>query len=128
MRIDSNQGQPVSEGDQPATNSRTARASRSAANRGLGMNLRVNEDQAQLSGTRVLVQALAAEAAQLPEVRQENVRQEKVSALRQAVRSGDYCPDPEQVAGALFSQLGASSPDAVAETDWRASQEWATAM
>jgi hypothetical protein len=56
------------------------------------------------------------------------VRQERVSVLRQAVQSGDYRPDPEQVAGALFSHLGASRPDAVAETDWRVTREWAAAM
>jgi flagellar biosynthesis anti-sigma factor FlgM len=127
MRIDSNQsGQTVSEGNQPAASAQRAGTGSSAASGRLSVNLSVNtvnEDQAQISGLHVLVQALVAEAARLPEV-----RQEKVGALRQAVQRGDYSPDPEQVAGALFSYLGVSSPDALVETDWRASQQWAVAM
>ncbi len=122
MRIDSNQScQTVSESNPSASSSKTASSGSSPVKGGLRVNL--NQEQAQLFGAHVLARALAAEAAQLPEV-----RQEKVSALRQAVRSGEYRPDPEQVAGALFSHLGVSSPDALVETDWRASQEWATAM
>ncbi|MFZ1160352.1 MAG: flagellar biosynthesis anti-sigma factor FlgM [Candidatus Sulfotelmatobacter sp.] len=126
MRIDSNQsGQTVSESNQPAASAQRAGSSTFPESGRLGVNLNSNatEDQAQLSGTHVLVEALAAEAAQLPEV-----RQEKVSSLRQAVQSGAYSPDPEQVAGALFSHLGVSSRGAAVETDWRASQEWAAAM
>jgi|SRR5271170_944679 len=122
MRIDSNHsGQTASGSNQPATSSQTTRASSSAGSGRLSVNL--NEDQAQLSGTHMLVHALAAEATQLPEE-----RQEKVSALRQAVQSGDYRPDPEQVADALFSHLGVNRQDAMVETDRRASQEWAAAM
>lgn len=132
MRIDSKQGcQTVSDRKHAATSSQTASSGSSPASGGLSVNLNsvnVNEDKGQSSGVHVLVQALASEAAQLPEMRQEKVRQERVSALRQAVQSGDYRPDPEQVAGALFSHLGTSSPEAMAETDWRTSQEWATAM
>ncbi|HVI08288.1 MAG TPA: flagellar biosynthesis anti-sigma factor FlgM [Candidatus Binatia bacterium] len=58
------------------------------------------EDQAELSGAHVQVQALASAALQFPEI-----RQEKVSALRQVVESGRYSPDPEQVAGALMDHL-----------------------
>jgi flagellar biosynthesis anti-sigma factor FlgM len=126
MRIDSKQsGHTVSESKQPAASGQTAGSSTFPGRGGLSVNsnLNVSEEQAQVSGTRVLVQALAAEVAQLPEV-----RQEKVSALRQAVQSGDYNPDPEQVAGALVSHLGVNSPDTAVETDWRASQEWAVAM
>jgi negative regulator of flagellin synthesis FlgM len=123
MRIDSNQGyQTVSESNQSATSSQAASSGSSPASRRLSANL--SQDQAKLSGgARVLVQALATEAAQLPEV-----RQERVSALRQAVQGGDYRLDPERVADALFAHLGVSSPEAAAETDWRVSQEWATAM
>jgi flagellar biosynthesis anti-sigma factor FlgM len=127
MRIDSNQScHTVSESNPSASSSKTASSGNSPAKGGLRVNLNanaVNDDQAQLFGAHLLARALATEAAQLPEV-----RQEKVSALRQAVRSGEYRPDPEQVAGALFSHLGVSSTDALVETDWRASQEWATAM
>lgn len=123
MRIDSNQsGETVSESNQPEAGAQIVGSS-SRGGGGPRVNLSVNEDQAQVSGTHMLVQALAAEATQLPEV-----RQEKVSALRQAVQSGDYSPDPEQVADALFSHLGVNRPDAAVETDWRASQEWAAAM
>ncbi len=123
MRIDSNHsGQTVAEGTPPTASAQTA-GSNAAASGGPSVNSNLNEDQAQLSGTHVLVQALVAAAAQLPDV-----RQEKVSALRQAVQSGDYSPDPEQVAGSLVSHLGGSSPSVAGETDWRASQEWAAAM
>ena len=60
----------------------------------------LGEDQAQLSGLHVQVQALAAQASQLPEI-----RQEKVSALRQAVLDGSYRPSADQVAQAIFDQM-----------------------
>jgi flagellar biosynthesis anti-sigma factor FlgM len=60
----------------------------------------VGEDQAQLSGTHLQVQALTAQALQLPEV-----RQEKVNALRQIVQDGTYKPSSNQIAGALFDHL-----------------------
>ena len=93
MRIDPNQGSQISESrlsaspQSPGSNSAAARAG-------------ADQDQAQLSGAHALVQALAAEASQLPEV-----REEKVSALRQAVESGTYQPDSQKVAGALVSTL-----------------------
>lgn len=58
------------------------------------------EDQAQLSGVHVQVQALAAQAAQLPEV-----RQERVNALRQVVSEGNYHPGADQVAQAIFDHM-----------------------
>ena len=57
-------------------------------------------DQAQLSGAHIQVQALAAQASQLPEV-----RAEKVSALREAVQSGNYRPNPSNIAGGLISEM-----------------------
>jgi flagellar biosynthesis anti-sigma factor FlgM len=60
----------------------------------------LGQDHAQLSGGHMLVQTLAAQTAQLPEV-----REERVSALRQAIQSGSYHPSPADVAGAMFSQL-----------------------
>ena len=95
MRIDSNAGGPQipesnrSSPSQPAAGSGGAPAAGAAS-----------ADQAQLSGAHVLAQALAAQASQLPEV-----RQEKVSALRQALQSGEYHPSPEKTADALFSHL-----------------------
>jgi flagellar biosynthesis anti-sigma factor FlgM len=121
VTIDSNQsGQTVSESKGSAARSQTASSP-------TGGGLSASEDQARLSGTHMLVRVLAAEAAQLRAVR-EDVRQEKVSALRQAVQRGDYRPNPEQVADALFSHLGANGLEAPGEGDCRADQEWATAI
>jgi flagellar biosynthesis anti-sigma factor FlgM len=58
------------------------------------------EDLAQLSGAHVQVQALASQASQLPEV-----RDERVQSLRQSVLSGEYRPDPEKVGAALLSYM-----------------------
>lgn len=98
MRIDSNQGGQVSESNRSDAGPQTASFSSSSASSVL------TEEQPQLSGAHVLVQALAAQASQLPEVRQD-VRDEKVSALRQAVQSENYHPHSEKVAVALFSHL-----------------------
>ncbi len=65
-----------------------------------GALVRTGEDQAQLSGAHTQVEALAAQAAQLPEV-----RQERVESLRQAVGSGQYRVDAGKVAGALMNSL-----------------------
>jgi flagellar biosynthesis anti-sigma factor FlgM len=60
----------------------------------------LGEDQAQLSGAHVEVQALTAQASQLPEV-----REERVQSLRQAIHTGEYQVDPLKIAGALFSSI-----------------------
>jgi flagellar biosynthesis anti-sigma factor FlgM len=60
----------------------------------------LGEDQAQLSGVHVHIQTLMAQALHSPEI-----RQEKVSALRQAVLGGNYHSTPEQVAQALFDHM-----------------------
>ena len=57
-------------------------------------------DQAQLSGAHVQVQALAAQASQLPAV-----REAKVNALREALRSGQYRSDPAHTAHGLMSEM-----------------------
>jgi flagellar biosynthesis anti-sigma factor FlgM len=72
-----------------------AAASASSASQGLG-----GEDQAQLSGAHVQVQALAAQASQLPEI-----REERVSSLRLAVQNGTYRPRAEQTAHAMFAHM-----------------------
>jgi flagellar biosynthesis anti-sigma factor FlgM len=95
MRIDSNQGvQPLPESGRTGEQSLPSGGTRSAASSPLG------EDQAQLSSTHVQVQALAAQAAQLPEI-----RQEKVNALRQVVLEGSYQPSSQQVAEAVFAHM-----------------------
>ena len=57
-------------------------------------------DQTQLSGAHAQVQALAAQASQLPEV-----REAKVQALREAIESGQYCPSPADIARGLISEM-----------------------
>ena len=94
MRIDLNYGpQQISESNRTSAQTPAA-VERSAAGGGLG------DDQAQLSGAHAQVQALAAQASQLPEV-----RQERVQALREAVQSGRYHVNPEKVAGALLAHM-----------------------
>jgi len=94
MRIDSNQGaQPLQENQNSAQV--PARGNPSAtASSALG------EDQAQLSGVHGQIPALVQQALQFPEI-----RQEKVSALRQAVLGGSYQSSPGQVAQALFDHM-----------------------
>ena len=97
MRIDLNsQAQAPAENEKSSAASPANTASRTAAEGGLG------EDQAQLSGVHAQVQALASQAAQLPEI-----RQEKVNALRQVVLAGNYNPKAGQIAAALFGHMAA---------------------
>jgi flagellar biosynthesis anti-sigma factor FlgM len=93
MRIDVNQAaQPLSESVRSGNPSPASSAARASGRSPLG------EDQAQLSGVRV--QVLATQVLQFPEV-----RQEKVSALRQVVLGGSYQPSSKQVAEAVFAHL-----------------------
>jgi flagellar biosynthesis anti-sigma factor FlgM len=95
MRIDPNQGAPPLPGNGRTSNQSPASGdSRAAASSPLG------EDQAELSGAHAQVQALAAQASQFPEI-----RQEKVNALRQVVLGGNYKPSPKQVAEAVFAHM-----------------------
>jgi flagellar biosynthesis anti-sigma factor FlgM len=95
MRIDSNHGMPpLSESGRTGEQNPASGGTRSAASSPLG------EDQTQLSGIHVQAQALAAQVAQLPEV-----RQEKVNALRQVVLGGSYQPSSQQVAEAVFAHM-----------------------
>jgi len=61
-------------------------------------------DTSKLSSGQANVPALAAAVNQLPEI-----RQQKVAALAQQVRSGTYSPPPEQSAEALMSHMLVSS-------------------
>jgi flagellar biosynthesis anti-sigma factor FlgM len=95
MRVDPNHGtQPAPESNRPGAQSSAAGNSSAAGGLGLG------EDQASLSGGHAQIEALAAQAAQLPEV-----RQERVHALRQAIQGGQYDPAPETVAGAVVAHM-----------------------
>lgn len=99
MRIDSNPSGQVPESARPESD-RPAASSQAASSGSAAAGSVAAQDQTQLSGAHTLAQALAAEASQRPEV-----REEKVSALRQAVQSGNYQASPEKVADALFSHL-----------------------
>jgi len=95
MRIDFQIGpQPAAQPERDRTPTASGADHPSAAQVAAG------EDQAQLSGGHIQVQGLAAQAAQLPEI-----RQEKVESLRQAVQSGQYHSNPEKVAGALLGHM-----------------------
>ena len=95
MRIDLNLGaQPLPESGRSGRPSPMSAEAQSSASSALG------EDQAQLSGVHAQIQALAAQASQLPEG-----GQKKVNALRQMVLGNSYQPSPEQVAEALFAHM-----------------------
>ena len=96
MRIDLNHG------PQPLPESNRAKAQSAASAGSSAGKLTEGEDQAELSGAHAQVQALAAQALQLP-----IVRQERVHALRAAIQSGLYHPSPEVVAGAVFEHMSA---------------------
>jgi flagellar biosynthesis anti-sigma factor FlgM len=98
MRIDPNQVAP----SLPENNRNSSQATASQRPASVGSSL--GQDQAQLSGIHGQVQALAAQAALFPEIRQENV-----NALRQAVLDGSYQRSSEQVAGALFEHIVTSA-------------------
>jgi flagellar biosynthesis anti-sigma factor FlgM len=96
MRIDSNQdAQRVSNSEpsssQPPAGGNPVSPDSSSA---------LGEDQAQLSGFHLEVQGWAAQLSGLPET-----SQQKVNALREAVVTGRYQVNPDQVAGALFANM-----------------------
>jgi flagellar biosynthesis anti-sigma factor FlgM len=96
MRVNLNQAaQTVAESNNANS---AARNNQTSTDSVLGGTL--GEDQAQLSGVHVQVQALAAQAAQLPEV-----RQGRVNALRQVVSEGNYHPSSDEVAQAMFDNM-----------------------
>jgi flagellar biosynthesis anti-sigma factor FlgM len=94
MRIDFNyEPQAAPEVSRPS-NQAGATEANSAVPSALG------EDKAQLSRTHAQVEAYAAQAAQLPEV-----RQERVAALRESVQSGRYHVSHEKVAAAILVHM-----------------------
>lgn len=100
MRIDLNHG-PQSSPENNRTSSAASAAARTSSVNTAGVNgAGPEEDQAQLSGAHAQVQALAAQAAQLPEV-----REERVQSLRQALQSGMYQVSPAEVGGAMFAHM-----------------------
>ena len=89
---------------QIAESSRSEAQNTAPASSGISANSALAPDQAQLSTVHAQVQALTAQAVQLPEV-----RQERVVALRQTVQNGSYRPSSEQVAQAVFVHMIAGS-------------------
>jgi flagellar biosynthesis anti-sigma factor FlgM len=61
-------------------------------------------DVAKLSPDYARVQALTAAVSQLPEI-----RQDKVAALAEMIRSGNYAVSSEQTANALVSHMAGSA-------------------
>lgn len=99
MRIDGNTGAvPPQVASKTSETAESNSASASAAETLTGGIL--GEDQADLSGGYVQVEALTAQALQFPEV-----RQEKVNALRQGVENGTYQPSSDQVAQAMLAEM-----------------------
>ena len=96
MRIDPNQGL------QPAAETGTGSTANAAG--GSTTSAELGNDQAQLSGSYAQVEALTAQAAELPET-----RNDRVESLRQLVDSGRYSPSPENVAGALLTFMVAGA-------------------
>ncbi|MBZ5706017.1 MAG: flagellar biosynthesis anti-sigma factor FlgM [Acidobacteriia bacterium] len=97
MRIDPNIRTPEAADAARPAKSNTRAANQTAGGEGL--------DKAQLSLDQAHLQALEAKVNGLPEV-----RGEKVEALRQVIREGNYEVTPEQTAEAMFAELLARSP------------------
>jgi flagellar biosynthesis anti-sigma factor FlgM len=95
MRVDLNERpQPFAETEVSSQERVTGTYGASASDASAG------EDQAEFPRVQAQVRALAAQAARLPEV-----RQERVQALRQTIERGLYCPGPARVAGAILEHM-----------------------
>jgi negative regulator of flagellin synthesis FlgM len=92
MRIDSNQ--PLI--NQVATDCSAKTSGKSAKSSGSASN-----DKASFSVDASSISSLEAQALAAPEV-----RQDRVNALREAIRSGSYDVDPGQIAGAMLREAG----------------------
>lgn len=90
MRIDLNSG--IGQTPDLAEPSKSSRSSSTAPESGA-----MPSDVAKLSSDYVKVQALAAAIGELPEI-----RQDKVAALAESIRSGTYAVSAEQTAEALY--------------------------
>jgi flagellar biosynthesis anti-sigma factor FlgM len=62
------------------------------------------EDKATLSTSQASIESLTAKVLAMPEI-----RTDKVEALRQAISSGEYKVDPDQVAGAMIDSFSDES-------------------
>lgn len=95
MRIDLNAIIP--EAPDPG---QSAKSGSQAASGTASADGRAGEDTATLSQSQGRVQQLAAQAIQLPEI-----RQDKVAALQRAIQTGSYPVTPGQTAGALIAAM-----------------------
>ena len=93
MRIDLNRNIPGAQGSEEPTRTGVREAARSPGVEGA-------EDAAKLSWGRASVQALSASVHQLPEI-----RQERVAALAQMIRTDTYQVTAEQIADRLISHM-----------------------
>lgn len=92
MRIDSYFG--------PQQASEAGRSQQHPTASSLSSRVEPQADEAQLSGAHVQVQALAAQASQLPEV-----REARVQALRDAVQSGNYRSSASSTAASMMTEM-----------------------
>ena len=99
MRIDLSNISGSADLAQPSPSSVQGR--KSAANDPLGT------DVAQLSSDHLKAQSLSAAVSQLPEI-----RQEKVAALAQSIRRGEYQVNSAQTAAALAAHMAERSAGA----------------
>jgi flagellar biosynthesis anti-sigma factor FlgM len=100
MRIDGNQAPQSLPESGRAGNPNAAGSETRSTTRSTTGSSALGEDQAQFSGVQGQVQALTEQVLQFPEI-----REAKVSALRQALLGGTYQPDSEQVADAVFAHM-----------------------
>ncbi|HEY6769639.1 MAG TPA: flagellar biosynthesis anti-sigma factor FlgM [Candidatus Sulfotelmatobacter sp.] len=83
-----------------SNSSRSGTSARAESNQLPSIANLLSADQAQLSGAVTQVAALTAHALQLPEI-----RQERVQTLRDAVQTGNYAPNPQDVAAAILNSV-----------------------
>jgi len=76
-------------------------AAKGAAGRSTEASTDASQDRATISTQSSAVQNLAAQALNTPEI-----RQDKVSALRDAVNNGTYSLDPSKIADAMVESEG----------------------
>jgi flagellar biosynthesis anti-sigma factor FlgM len=72
-----------------------------------GVSAPSGEDTVRLSSTHAEVHSLAAQLSNVPEV-----RVPRVAALQQRIRSGNFAPDPQQVADAIVADHSKQGPQA----------------
>jgi len=90
MRIDGNS--PLSQGIGPERSDKVASTDQAAAPG--------SQDQTSFSSDKVSLSSLAAQAMQMPEI-----RQDRVASLKSAIGQGNYALDPDQIAEAMLNEM-----------------------